>query len=397
MASESIAERPRWALLSPAGAGAIAVLRVWGRDAVRVVDRVFRPARGAGLGTTPHRQPRLGRIGSTGPGDEVVAVILSDQIVELQCHGGPAAVAEVAAALEFAGAGEANSQCVLEDDTRSQIQAQARIDLIRAMTLRTAEILLEQAWGALERELDGLAGLIDRDRASALVLAETLRQRARVGTRLVTGWRVVLRGEPNVGKSRLFNAIVGRERAVVHAQAGTTRDCVTAEIAINGWPIELVDTAGERETGDLIEREGVARGRAAEQHADLALLVLDRARPLDPAANSLLARLRGRGEDPLATAPEPPPTIVVANKVDLPNAWASDLALVDLEISAEIGAGIDSLVALIAERLVPNPPPPGAGVPFRAEHAQAIEAMIEALKAGSDAQALELLHSLRGC
>ena len=96
-----------------------------------------------------------------------------------------------------------------------------------------------------------------------------------LGLHLTTPWRVVLTGPPNVGKSSLINALVGRERAIGSAQPGTTRDVVTAVTAVGGWPIELADTAGVRQVVDPLEREGVNRAKRSREHADLVVMVAD--------------------------------------------------------------------------------------------------------------------------
>ena len=110
-----------------------------------------------------------------------------------------------------------------------------------------------------------------------------------VGLRLIAGWRVVLAGRPNVGKSRLLNALTGYDRAIVDATPGTTRDVVTARTALDGWPVELADTAGLRPSDDPIEASGVALARARQGEADLVLVVLDRSEPLTDIDRAIVA------------------------------------------------------------------------------------------------------------
>ena len=337
--------------MTPEGRGAVALVRVWGPDAVALADAAFRPARGRNLAETRSGRLRFGRVGD-GLGDEVVAVVIEGDPpeVEIQCHGGPAAVALVVEALVARGAQVASSGEWATQAYSSRLKAEAAIDLARAPTVRTAEILLDQADGALDRELSAVAEALRTDPRAALAILDALIGRAAVGLRLVEGWRVVLAGRPNVGKSRLLNALVGFERAIVDPTPGTTRDVVTARAAVAGWPIELADTAGLRAADDAIEAAGVVRAREHQAGADLVILVLDRSAPLGPDDLGLIEALPG--------------ALTVANKSDLPAAWDAEARGL-LAVSAGRGDGVEALVAAIAGRLVPEVPGAGDGVPFR--------------------------------
>jgi tRNA modification GTPase len=378
---------PAVSLLTPAGRGAIAVVRVSGVGAVRIADAVFRPHRGVGLAQTPSGQLRLGRVGQ-GRGDEVVAVLLDEEpeAVELQCHGGSAAVNLVIDALERAGARRSDPAAFLDKPSRDPIVVEATLDLCHAPTLKTAEILLEQAHGALSRDLEGLARSIVQNgpTAPALLCLEALIARSTFGLRLLAGWKVVIAGRPNVGKSRLLNALAGFTRAIVDPTPGTTRDVVTCSAALEGWPIELADTAGLRGTCDAIELEGIARSRREQEEADLVLVVLDRSDALQDVDHKLV----------VSTAN----SIVVLNKSDLPAAWRPE-ELPDgpqprVTISAERGDGISDLCARIVRTLVPSPPTPDDAVPFRPRHAQALERAHRYLVAGDRSSARTLIESL---
>ena len=367
-------DHPRVAILTPLGRGAIGVVRVWGRGAVEVVDAAFRPARGAQLARTPPGRLRLGRLGR-GLGDEVVAVVLGEDppSVEIQCHGGSAAVELVVEALQAAGARLAEPTAWAEHQASSRVQAEALVDLANAPTLRTAEILLEQSQGALDRELAEVIEEIRSDTTAAVKHLDRLMERGRVGLRLLTGWRVVIAGRPNVGKSRLLNALAGFQRAIVHSEPGTTRDVVTERTAFDGWPLELADTAGLRATDNPIEQSGIDRALRQSATADLVLEVLDRSEPLRDDDHLLI-------KQPVSSA------LLVANKADLPPAWEpSDPVLAGAPVvivSAERGEGLDLLIAAIVAALVPTPPEPGAGVPFRPAQFVRLESARHALLAG---------------
>lgn len=360
--------------------------RVWGEGALAVSDRVFRAARGRGLAESPRNRPRFGRVGA-GLGDEVVAVVLEGEPpeVEVQCHGGTAAVEMVVEAIVGAGASRVPPSAFAARAAEGPIQAAAWEDLAKASTTRAAEILLEQAQGALDRELNRLGALIKEGRGEAEELLDHLIERGSVGVRLIGGWRLAIAGRPNVGKSRLLNALAGYRRAIVDPTPGTTRDVVTARTAFDGWPVELVDTAGLRGTEDLIEQSGIERARREHGRADLLLKVVDRSEPLR--------------DDDRALLDAPGEALIIVNKVDLPPAWSPSEELKGrgafLVVSAERGTGLEDLGAEIARRLVPTPPEPGAGVPFRVEQIEALAKVREALARGAADEAVEMLESLR--
>ena len=153
----------------------------------------------------------------------------------------------------------------------------------------------------------------------------------------------VLAGRPNVGKSSLFNTLAGSERAIVTEIPGTTRDLVTERIDLGGLPITLVDTAGWRETSDVIEREGVARAVKARAVADLVIVVLDCSEPITTEDAQLLKQTTTRNH------------IVVANKCDLagrlPSTSAGFTRPVEIDVSALTGAGLDELRRAIVAAL----------------------------------------------
>ncbi|MFI5459357.1 MAG: GTPase [Isosphaerales bacterium] len=375
-------------LLTAEGRGAIAVVRVWGPKAIEVADAVFRPNRGVRLARTAAGRLRLGRIGE-GPGDEVVAVVVEAEppTVEIQCHGGAAAVALVQAALEAAGARRwRGSPRADREHASADLVADALFDLARAPTLRTAEILLDQANGALSGELARLIRAIDDAPALALAGLEALAGRAAAGLRLLSGWKVVIAGRPNVGKSRLLNALAGFPRAIVDPTPGTTRDVVRSPTSFGGWPVELADTAGLRGTDDVVESLGIERSRREQHQADLVLLVLDRSEPLLAIDRELIETTQG--------------ALLVKNKSDLPPAWAAGDAGLDdraiATVSAERGDGISGLIAAIVERLVPDPPPQGGAVPFRGTQLDVLTQARSCLLANDRAAAAHLLNSMIG-
>lgn len=334
------------ACLSPPGKAAIAVIAVRGPRAWDVTHALFSGR--APLSFEPGRF-WLGRLGR-GLADEVVlAVKQATPIpwIEIHCHGGIEVVRLLLETLEAEGVQTCSWQDFERHDADPPRHAEAVISLARALTPRTAAILLDQYHGALERALSAIQDARRReDQELTRRLVEELAKYATLGRHLTTPWRVALLGPPNVGKSSLVNALAGFQRSAVSITPGTTRDVVTTVIAVEGWPVELCDTAGLRDDAGALEEQGIDRARATAATADLCLWLLDAATP------------------PLWPDPMHRFAHLVVNKMDLPAAWDLSQARDALHVSAATGAGLPELCHALAGWLVPEPPPPGAAVPF---------------------------------
>ncbi len=199
---------------------------------------------------------------------------------------------------------------------------------------------------------------------------------AELGQRLTRPWRVTVAGAPNVGKSSLVNALAGYQRSIVAATPGTTRDVVTTRIALDGWLIELADTAGLRSKAEALEEQGIRRAKAAAVSADLLLWVLD-------------------GSAPAVWPDEEIGTVLyVRNKTDLPSAWDGEHNDKLVRVSAHTGVGLAELCASLVAWLVPDPPPPGAAVPFTPRLCEGIAEAQRILDAGDVAEATWIVSSL---
>lgn len=335
-------------ILTPSGRGAVATVSVRGPQAAEIVQKCFVAASGKLLIDLPLRRIVFGRWQSAdGPAEELVVSRLADDSVEVHCHGGTAAVEAVVSSLERCGAIRQSPQDWLDQTEPDVIAAEARAALAEAKTERTALILLDQYHGALRRETRAIIECMDRsDHSLATQKLNRLCQLSSVGQHLTTPWRVAIVGPPNVGKSSLVNALVGYSRSIVFDQPGTTRDVIRAETAFDGWPVELIDTAGLRETSDAIESAGVERAEQVMASADLCLQISD---------SPLLT-----GDDFEA---EPRRCIAVLNKIDLLSAtqtvdWPGP------KVSATTGQGLPELTRAIVQSLAGNAPAPGDGVPF---------------------------------
>jgi tRNA modification GTPase len=350
----------------------------------------------------------LGRWGgAAAPAEELVVCRRSPEQIEVHCHGGTAAVSGVIKRLIDGGCHQISWQDWLLKRCGDPIQAAAHIALANAPTTRTAGILLDQYHGALSQAINMA---IDASRSEnwsrAADCLDTMLAYRDVGLHLVTPWRVVLAGATNVGKSSLINALAGFQRSIVSHHPGTTRDVVTLETAIDGWPVQLADTAGLRATSDELESAGVELAVASLEHADLVLAIADAAQPQDE------THRRDQVLGLLSRSSCVAGVIEVRNKADLltptdraavlRNAGAAEASLGTrlrgrasaVLTSAVTGEGIAELVSAIGQALVPVAPPAGSAVPFIVKQVTALEAARAAIDASDARTAVAALESL---
>lgn len=371
------------AVATPPGRGGIGVVRISGPRALEFATGLITHCdpltpRHATFTTVRLPDDNSGAHGARGIDHAVVtsfpgpASYTGDDVVELSTHGSPVVLQSIVAAALRVGARLATpGEFTLRAFLNGRIdlpQAEAVADLIDAVTPLQAQAAFDQLQGTLTRaiaEIDAeLFDLVARLEASvdfpeegyhfiepgALVGAlvqvrtrlTTLVERGRQGRVIREGRVVALIGGPNVGKSSLFNALVGASRAIVTPVPGTTRDLVTETVDIEGIRVTLVDTAGLRDTADAIEREGVSRSREAARIADLVLVVRD------GTASDRHAWDNEAPGDPIG-APSDRPVVRVDNKCDLSGFLPSAGAVA---VSATEGTGLRELRASIASELV---------------------------------------------
>ena len=374
------------AIATPPGRGALGVVRLSGSQALDFAATFLE--RG---GVLQPRHATFTRVqGETGEAalDEVVATFFpaphsytGEHVVEITGHGSPVLLQAVlrraiAAGARLAEPGEFTLRAFL-NGKRDLIQSEAVADLIDAATPLQARVAFDQLEGTLTERIGALdARLFDliarleasldfpdegyhfveparaaTDIGSVIAVLDDLLAGARAGRMIREGATAVIAGRPNVGKSSVFNRLAGAERAIVTPIPGTTRDLVTETTDVEGIAVTLVDTAGWRDTEDIIESEGVTRGTHARGIADLVLLVIDGSEPLTDADMRLLDETSGANR------------IVVLNKSDLAEQGspcdeavltASDTAArtLQLRVSALSGDGFDLLRRTIASALV---------------------------------------------
>lgn len=250
--------------LTPAGAGGVSVLELAGPGAHALAERFT--AR-----VLPLAEPALVRLSVAGEFlDDVLVCVRDAEHVEWHLHGSPPLVRRVCALLAESGA--VCAPTTDESCAAGSLEERARALVGSAASAAGARMLLDQARGALRTALVALPDLPPEERTRACL---ELAGRGRAAQFLLRPAVVVLAGPVNAGKSTLFNVLLGRERAITSAEAGTTRDAVRERAQLGEWPVEFVDTAGERdapadEHGD-VERAGQARARHAAARADLVL------------------------------------------------------------------------------------------------------------------------------
>lgn len=359
------------AAAAPTG-GALCIVRLSGPEV-----RTVAPSLLGGEPLTPKRATRRQAQHAGRHLDDVVAVLspgplsfTGDDELELTCHGSPLVVRElldacVALGARLAEPGEFTRRAYLNGKL-DLAQAEAVADLGRARSDAARRAALARLSGGLSRRVaaarDPLFDLLAEVEArldhpdeelppvppetvsNALMEArravESLLAGEKRGRLLRDGARVGLFGRPNAGKSSLLNALLGRDRAIVSAAPGTTRDVLEETVVLAGMPAVLVDTAGLREGGDEAESEGIRRAEELLSSCDVAVLVHDTTVPAAEAA-ALLARANA--------ARQGRPTLEVWNKTDLqvpPPAGG-------VHVSAKTGAGLDSLEAAVASAVAP--------------------------------------------
>ena len=371
------------AISTPPGKGGIAVIRVSGDDALAVAGRVFSCAGGKAVADLPARYAAYGTIHT--PEGEVLdtgictvyhgpASFTGEDMAEISCHGGTFVTASVLSAVLAAGAEMAEAGAftkrsflagklslteaeavgrLIDADTEERMKlSSGAVRGVVSEKIRTIREPLFDVMTALYAAIDypeedvgdegeeQIAGVVDKVLADVSALLATYK----TGRAVADGVKTVICGRPNAGKSSLFNRLTGEETAIVTRIAGTTRDILRQTVSFGGVTLRLADTAGLRETADVVEQMGVERASAEIRDADLVLAVFD---PTE-----------GLGEDErdmMAVYPDCP-KIAILNKADTGTAFPeADLALlrerhdVVVSVSCASGEGMEALAGEVAK------------------------------------------------
>lgn len=401
------------ALATPAGTGALAVVRVTGSDTARLAQEI------TGIPPPPrvalHRDYRDRRGALI---DDVLATYFAgphsytgEDALEISCHGSPFIAQKIledllARGCRPAGPGEFTQRAFL-NGRMDLSQAEGVMDLIRARSDRALDVANRQLRGALGRRMAALTeellavtarveayidfpeedlppedrAIVARELERLLAATERLRATSHYGEMLRDGIRTVIVGEPNVGKSSLLNRLVGSDRALVSPEPGTTRDFIEERIVVGSHCLRLIDTAGLNPHPAPLEKLGIEKTHERLAEADLILAVLDSTRP-DPGLS-----------DGLAAAMRPDKSLIIFNKNDLSNSLPAPGGLPEgietVRVSALTGSGIDQLVAIICARAdsFQNDVGPD-NVAINSRHARALQDAGDGLR-----RALEMLAS----
>jgi tRNA modification GTPase len=354
------------AIATPPGRGGIGVVRLAGSDSRSIASGMLRLNHELEAGRAlfgeliePATRERI---------DEVVVTLFAkphsyttDDVVEISAHGSPVVLRHVIELATIAGArlaepGEFTMRAFLNGRI-DLTQAEAVRDLIESQTLYQAKVAAQQLEGALSKRLQPVkkklvdliavmeAGIDFAEDDVSVLPSEEMRQRINAiqepleqlrasfayGKIVHEGLTLAIVGRPNVGKSSLFNRLVERERAIVTATPGTTRDLVTETVAMGGIPVKLIDTAGIRQAHDEAESIGIRKSYEALSEADLVLVVMDSTQEISAQDRELLATSPNRR------------TLAVANKADLDGRAITIDAFRVFRTSALTGQGVDEL------------------------------------------------------
>jgi len=362
------------AISTPPGRGGIGIVRLSGSMSTMIARTVvafkgdLRP-RHAAFGELLDDEGRVV--------DEVIVTYFAapqsytaEDVIEISCHGAPVILRHcldraVRAGARLAEPGEFTLRAFLNGRIDLP-QAEAVRDLIEATTLYQARVAAQQTQGSVSRRLAPIkAQLLElialleagidfaEDDISVAPASEILRRldpilqqtaalarSFRYGNLVRSGFSLAIVGPPNAGKSSLFNRLLKQDRAIVTAIPGTTRDVVSEMAEFSGIPVRVLDTAGIRETPEVIERLGIERSFEAMSDADLTIVAIDGASTCSDDAQNLIAKARGQGH-----------CLVVANKCDLRDFSPGDC---QFSVSALTGEGIDTLRNAILDRLAPR-------------------------------------------
>jgi len=358
------------AIATPSGRGGVGIVRVSGKKVPVIAKKLLGHLPKARYATFSHFRDATGKTLDQGIALYFPAPhsFTGENVLELQGHGGTVIMDLLLQAVLQSGARLANpgefSERAFLNGKLDLAQAEAIADLIDSSSTQAARsalrslqgtfskqihVLVEQlSWlrsyieagiDFVDEEIDLLAdGHVIEKIETLIAKLDQIFTKAQQGFLLKEGMHIALVGEPNVGKSSVLNALAGRETAIVTPIAGTTRDVVRDHIQIDGMPIHITDTAGLRETDDVVEQEGIRRTKVALEEADLVILILDDRYPDDHTHDNLMLSL-------------PSQPLIIRNKIDLSQHQAGLTKDNVIYLSAKTGDGIDALKQFLKQKM----------------------------------------------
>ena len=418
--------------IATAVGGGVGMVRLSGEKALAVAGRIFRPVNSA-----KHPAGMAGYTGAFGRVyageqllDEAVLFVYraphsytGEDVAELCCHGGEFVLSQVLAAAVAAGARPAEAgeytRRALMNGKMTLTEAESVIDIMAAQNTQSLRAALGAMEGALHREVLAAADTLtdccahisawidypeeDVEEVSAPVLLAQLGSVEKILSRLEQSWQqgqmvrqgisTAIIGSANVGKSTLMNLLSGRERSIVTAIAGTTRDVIEETVRLGDLTLRLSDTAGLRESDDPIEQMGVERSRRALEQCDLILAVFDESRPLTAEERQWLPALAGRAAVAVYNKQDLPPVLTAEEKAEIAAVVPASVA-----VSAAAGTGLHELTGEIRRVVGLSHFDPAAAVIANARQLECITAARRSLREGLEAlQAGETLDAVSVC
>ena len=393
------------AIATPLGTGAVGIIRISGEKARDIVARIFKPYKIESFSKATPYMMYLGKLDCGGVRDKALAVLFAapnsytgEDVAELHCHGGAALLRHVlegvcAAGARIADRGEFTRRAFL-NGKMDLSDAEGVIDMINGDSAAAVNAGYRLATGGVSAAVHGLTSpLLDviAHMEAALDYPEEMEEEARLaampvldalidktekllstcrtGSVVKNGITVAIVGETNVGKSSLLNALTGRDRAIVTDIAGTTRDSIEEALEWKGITLRFVDTAGLRESSDVVESMGISRSRDIAKSSDIVLFVTDGSRPNNAKKSELLKDV---GENT--------PVIDVVNKSDLKNFSCAK----GLKISARTGENLDKLKDVIVETVLGKNIDSGGELITSIRHKEALERALGSLKSAQE-------------
>lgn len=371
------------AIATPIGEGGVAIIRISGENALDIASRIFKPKNHYDIKNMKTYTMKYGNIVDLEKKEIIDEVILSymkspssytgENVVEINCHGGVVSTNSVLNEIIKAGArlaepGEFTKRAFLNGRIDLS-QAEAVMDIITAKTELSMKSAMMQRNGALSREIEELRKYLlnvlalieyavdftedDEDIIDDSLISQVkegiektnlkirnLLSNADEGKIIRDGLNIVIVGKPNVGKSSLLNALLKEKRAIVTDVPGTTRDVIEEYLNLDGIPIRITDTAGIRETEDVVEKIGVEKSKEKIEEADLIILMLDTSREIDEEDKAIIDKIKDRKY------------IVLLNKIDLEMKISEEIISNlnnKIDISAKTGTGIEDLKNMIKD------------------------------------------------
>ena len=371
-------------LLTPTGRGAVAVIAVRGPHAAMKIAPYFHAKNRKPLAEQPLARIVYGRWHADG--EDLIVCPRAEDEFEIHCHGGSQAVSSIMEDLKAVGCKEISWQEWVDRSDTCSMRSEARKSLAQAASSRAALVLLDQFHGSLSHEVSITQSLASTNLVATKERIARLLATTEFGLHLTRPWRVVIAGLPNVGKSSLINALVGYRRAIVFDQPGTTRDVVSVETVVDGWPVSLSDTAGLHRPSDQLEAAGIELAKQWLASADLMIWVLDAAELTADVQTEM-----HRQVDAL-NLQVPDKLLLVLNKIDrVPEGLEAEGAI---RTSATSGLGIEELLMAISRALVPKVPSAGEPVVFTERQQTGLTSALKACRRGDVAGVLRELHLL---